>query len=146
MKLHYFIVSVCLGVLCAACVFWQAAHTTPLEGNNKMKVIINNRSFTLALYNNPTAQAFKEMTPLSITMNDLNNNEKYYYLSRPLPAAPKRVGRVMAGDIMLFGTDCLVLFYKTFNTSYSYTPIGRIENPSHINLLAHEKETAVSFQ
>ena len=30
---------------------------------------------------------------------------------------------------MLFGSDCLVLFYESFSTSYSYTPLGAVENP-----------------
>ena len=35
---------------------------------------------------------------------------------------------IEAGDIMLFGNNCLVVFYKSFNSSYSYTKIGHIEN------------------
>ena len=29
---------------------------------------------------------------------------------------------------MLYGNNCLVVFYKSFDTSYSYTKIGHIEN------------------
>ena len=34
----------------------------------------------------------------------------------------------MVLNIMLFGSDCLVLFYDDFKTSYSYTRIGHIED------------------
>lgn len=30
---------------------------------------------------------------------------------------------------MLYRNNCLVFFYKSFKTSYSYTPIGKITNP-----------------
>ena len=29
---------------------------------------------------------------------------------------------------MLFGNNCLVIFYESFDTSYSYTKIGHIDN------------------
>ena len=29
---------------------------------------------------------------------------------------------------MLFGDSCVVLFYRDFSTSYSYTRIGRLKN------------------
>ena len=70
----------------------------------------------------------KAQLPLDLLMTELNGNEKYYYYSE-LPSDPRRVGTVHAGDIMLYGGNTLVLFYKTFDTNYSYTRIGSVENP-----------------
>ena len=36
--------------------------------------------------------------------------------------------KINAGDIMLYGNNCLVVFYKSFDTTYSYTKIGHIDN------------------
>jgi hypothetical protein len=30
---------------------------------------------------------------------------------------------------MLYGDNCVVVFYETFTTTYQYTPIGHITNP-----------------
>jgi len=29
---------------------------------------------------------------------------------------------------MLYGNNCLVLFYESFSTYYHYTPLGKIDN------------------
>ena len=61
-------------------------------------------------------------------MNELNGNEKYVYLDNKLPTSPYNPKRINAGDVMLYGNNCLVIFYKSFDTSYSYTKIGHIDN------------------
>ena len=63
-------------------------------------------------------------------MNELNGNEKYHYLSTSLPTAAYQPGTIHAGDLMLYGNNCVVLFYETFNSSYSYTRLGAIDDPS----------------
>ena len=58
----------------------------------------------------------------------LNGNEKYADLSRSLPTAAANPGTIQAGDLMLYGSSTVGLFYNTFSTSYSYTKLGRIDN------------------
>lgn len=96
--------------------------------NNYVNLRINNKEYKLILYDNDTARDFLRMLPLTITMNDLNSNEKYYNLSKSLTTKSERAGSIKRGDFMLYGNNCLVLFYESFSTSYSYTRIGYIEN------------------
>lgn len=98
--------------------------------NSKLKITIATTVFTATLYNNETANAFKAMLPLSINMSDLNKNEKFYNFAAKLPTNASIGGNIQAGDLMLYGNNCLVLFYENFSTSYSYTKIGKIENVS----------------
>jgi hypothetical protein len=92
-----------------------------------MRLKIGNSTFTATLYDNATATAFKSLLPLTINMVELNGNEKYADLSRNLPTNASNPGTIQNGDLMLYGSSTLVLFYKTFSTSYSYTRIGRID-------------------
>ena len=62
-------------------------------------------------------------------MTELNGNEKYFYLDDALPTDASRPDGIRAGDLMLYGSECIVLFYESFSTAYSYTPIGRVQNP-----------------
>jgi hypothetical protein len=96
----------------------------------KMKITIGTTVFTASFYDNAAATAFKAKLPMTINMTEFNGNEKYFDLPTALPASASNPGTIQNGDLMLYGSNTLVLFYKTFSTSYSYTRIGRIENPS----------------
>ena len=84
--------------------------------------------FTVTLEDNATARAFVQLLPLALDMPDLNGNEKHARLPRTLPTDAARPGTIRTGDVMLYGNDTLVVFYKTFPSSYSYTRIGRVTN------------------
>ena len=56
------------------------------------------------------------------------------------------VGNIKTGDIMLWGDNCLVLFYENFSTSYSYTKIGYIENPTDFSEALGLDDVAVEFE
>lgn len=97
---------------------------------SKMRVIVGDKVFKASLVDNATTEYLVDLLPLTMTMSELNGNEKYYYLSDVLPKDATNPGTIHAGDIMLYGNSCVVLFYKTFNTSYSYTRIGAIDDPT----------------
>ncbi len=100
------------------------------EPKNTITLTINQQKFTAELEENETTNSFRSLLPMTIQMSELNGNEKYYNLSENLPTNAQSMGTIHAGDIMLFGANCVVLFYETFPTSYQYTKIGHIENIS----------------
>lgn len=109
----------------------QTQPSTEISGDI-MKMTVDGKEFEIVLENNETAAALKEMMPLTIDMSELNGNEKYKYLDTKLPSAPQKVGNISNGDIMLYGDNCLVVFYDSFSTPYSYTKIGHISNVSEL--------------
>jgi hypothetical protein len=90
---------------------------------------IESKEFTATLLDNPAATALKAMLPLTMTMTELNGNEKYFDLSKSLPTNASNPGKINTGDILLYGSKTLVLFYEAFSTSYSYTRLGKVDNP-----------------
>lgn len=114
--------------------------------NDQIKITIDSNTFAATLNNSETATAFKAMLPLTINMSELNENEKYFYFSSNLPTNAVTPGTIQAGDLMLYGSDCLVLFYETFSTSYSYTRLGRIDNASGLVVAVGSRSVMVTFE
>lgn len=96
----------------------------------KIEIKVGNQRFTATLLDNASANAFKAMLPLTVNMTELNGNEKYYRFSQNLPTNASNPGTIHSGDLMLWGSNTLVIFYETFSTSYSYTRLGKIDNPT----------------
>ncbi len=93
-----------------------------------VKAIINGKEYIINLEDNETAKSFVNLLPQELNMSELNGNEKYIYLDNTLPTNSSNPKRINSGDVMLYGNNCLVIFYKSFDTSYSYTKIGHIDN------------------
>ena len=110
-----------------------------------MRITVGSAVFLATLEDNPTAQAFKGLLPLTLNMTDVNGNEKYYQFADSLPANASNPGTIHAGDVMLYGSNGLVLFYETFSTSYSYTRIGRIDDASGLAAALGTGNVTVTF-
>lgn len=111
----------------------------------KINVNIGGKNFTATLEDNASAKAFTKYLPESFNMSELNGNEKYKYLDYELPADEKKVGAIHDGDIMLYGDDCIVIFYKSFITPYSYTRLGKIDDTKGLKDTVTDGDVKVSF-
>ena len=96
----------------------------------RMWMTVGERRFAVTLTDNTAARAFAAQLPLTLDMSELNGNEKHAELPKALPAKASRPGTIRNGDLMLYGTDTLVVFYSTFDSSYSYTRLGRVDDPA----------------
>lgn len=114
--------------------------------NTAIKIQVNGKMFKATLEDNPSARTFVEILPLEIDMTELNGNEKYFYLNSDLPGAPTNVKQIHAGDLMLFGSNCLVLFYKDFTTPYGYTRLGKLDNPDDLAKTLGNGNVRIKFE
>lgn len=109
-------------------------------------ITVGNASFTATLEDNEAGNAFAALLPMTITMSEMNGNEKYYYLSSDLPTEGYRPGTIRNGDLMLYGSNCVVLFYETFTSSYSYTRLGKVTNPERLAATLGRGSVTVTFE
>ncbi|MDX1906481.1 MAG: cyclophilin-like fold protein [Bacteroidia bacterium] len=103
----------------------ELPHTDPMS-HPKISIKVHSKTFTATLADNQAAAAFVKTLPLTVNMTELNGNEKYGELPAALPTYAFHPSTIQNGDIMLYGSTVLVLFYKTFPTSYSYTKLGSV--------------------
>lgn len=116
------------------------------QTGNKMKLKIGNKAFTATLYDNATAKVFQSRLPITVKMNELNGNEKYVGLPQSFPVNDINPGTIQNGDIMLYGSSTLVLFYKTFSTNYRYTKIGRIDDVTGLESALGSDNVSITFE
>ena len=129
----------------------QIAEETTFQKNNadmqnKLKIVVGTKTFSATLLDNATATALKKMLPMTLEMIELNGNEKYVRLPSNLPANASNPGTIHAGDLMLYGSSTLVLFYESFLTAYTYTKIGRIDDASGLSAALGAGNVKVSFE
>lgn len=116
-------------------------------GDNMQEIIlkIKNKKYEAILYDNSTTKELIKKFPITITMSDLNGNEKYYNFSKSFSTSSENVASINKGDIMLFGDNCLVIFYKSFSTHYKYTKLGYIKNTEDLESSFGKGDIEITF-
>lgn len=132
-----------------------ASQTDPPVDENKSRramkgtrinLRIGGKTFAATLGDNPAASAFKAMLPLSLEMRDLHGNEKVSHLPSRLPSNDLNPGTIRTGDLRLWDSKSVVLFYKTFPTPYRYTQLGSIDDPDGLSAAVGTRDVTIKFE
>lgn len=123
-------------------------HSSSKESSASHYILkVNGKEFAFSLNQNQTSEAFKSLLPLTLNMSELNGNEKYCYLDSSIRHdEPSHPNEIYEGDLMLFGDNCVVLFYKSFNTSYSYVRLGALTDSSLFSDAVGDSDITAEFK
>lgn len=113
--------------------------------DSRMWMTFGERRFSIILANTEAARAFAALLPLSMDMAELNGNEKHGELPKALPANASRPGAIRNGDLMLYGSKTLVIFYLGFESAYAYTRLGRVDDPAGLAQALGTADVRVGF-
>ena len=113
---------------------------------SSIKMRIGDKVFLIDVDSGDVAQQFAKSVPLTLEMNELNGNEKYYRGNDKYDdsnaSAP---GYIELGDLMLYGDDTVVLFYDNFESEYEYTRIGWVNDKSGLVDALGEGNVKIDF-
>lgn len=107
-------------------------------------VSVGESRFAAKVEDTETGRAFLAKLPLTLSMTELNGNEKYAY-GVSLPTAAQYYSKIEAGDLMLYGSNCLVLFYGSAG-GYSYTRIGKLVSTVGLAAAVGSGSAVVTFE
>jgi hypothetical protein len=101
--------------------------------NNKIKMTVGNRMFTVTLNGNSSCEALVKRLKqgnLHVHMDDYNDMEKVGPLGFSLPRNDRQ-NDTGPGDIILYQGNYLVIYYD--NNSWNFTRLGKVDSVSSRN-------------
>ena len=131
-KIFAYIVAI---LLLSACSSDATSSTKPSQPESdkgtvsmKLKIHVNDTTFTATLADNSSAEAFAEYLSqgdLTLDMEDFSNFEKVADLPTTLPRNDTQID-TDAGDLILYLGKRIVIYYD--KNSWNFTRLGKIDN------------------
>ena len=121
----------------------QEAEEAVKENKVKLKIEVNGHALTAELADNPSAREFADLVgegPLTLKLKEYGSFEKVGALPQSLSSNDMRI-TTEPGDIMLYQGNQITIFYGT--NTWSYTPLGRIENAGELKSVFGEGDVTV---
>ena len=104
------------------------------ETSMKLKIRVNDTTFTATLAENSSAKAFAEFLTqgdLTLDMHDYGNFEKVTDLPQNFPRNDTQID-TDAGDIILYQGKSITIYYD--KNSWNFTRLGKIDNVNKTRL------------
>ena len=117
------------------------------ETSMKLKIRVNDTTFTATLAENSSAKAFAEFLTqgdLTLDMHDYGNFEKVADLPQSFPRNDTQID-TDAGDIILYQGKSITIYYD--KNSWNFTRLGKIDNVNKTRLkqILGEGNVTVTF-
>ena len=106
----------------------SANSSAQTEAPVKLKIHVNDTTFTATLEENSSAKAFAEFLAqgdMTLDMHDYGSFEKVADLPRSFPRNDKQID-TDAGDIILYQGNSITIYYD--KNSWNFTRLARIDN------------------
>ena len=125
----------------------QANPKTTMETSMKLKIHVNDTTFTATLAENSSAKALAEFLAqgnLTLDMEDFSNFEKVADLPQSFPRNDTQID-TDAGDLILYLGKRIVIYYD--KNSWNFTRLGKIDNVNKTRLkqILGEGNVTVTF-
>jgi hypothetical protein len=112
----------------------QSDKKSTTEPSMKLKIRVNDTTFTATLEENSSAKAlveFLQQGEMTLDMHDFSNFEKVADLPQSFPRNDKQID-TDAGDLILYLGKRIVIYYD--KNSWNFTRLGKIDNVNKTRL------------
>jgi hypothetical protein len=109
----------------------SGSNTTPQRGSVKIKITIGDKTLTATMADNESARDFITLLPVTVTMHEFRNREKYGRLPRPLVRGGMETHAYEVGDVIYSPARSNLAFFYAADIRGTDVPIiviGKIDS------------------